>query len=145
MTSEHVAASGFLRVLLLLSAAALASAGCSSQPNPGPDEPVRAIELREVGELLAQLTTETSKGYSNVGQLAKYEQGFPLGVRALKAGEIVVVPGATMLGESAKGSTEAVVAYDRDVPTKGGLVLLHNRTVKQMSADEFRTAPKAGK
>jgi len=130
---------------LLLPAAALASAGCSSQPSAGADEPVRAIELREAGEILAQLSTETGKGYSNVGQLAKYEQGFPLGFRALKAGEIIAFPGATMLGESAKGSTDAVVAYDKDVPTKGGLVLLHNRTVKQMSADEFRSAPKAGK
>jgi hypothetical protein len=38
-----------------------------------------------------------------------------------------------------------VVAYQKGVPTDGGFVLLSAGTVKKMTADEFSTAPKAGK
>ena len=43
----------------------------------------------------------------------------------------------------AKG--EAVVAYEKQVPTDGGYVLLSAGSVKKMTAEEFAAAPKAGK
>jgi hypothetical protein len=38
-----------------------------------------------------------------------------------------------------------VVAYEKKVPTEGGHVLLQDGTVKQMTAAEFQSAPKAKK
>lgn len=95
--------------------------------------------------MLILLSGEKGRGYANTAELAHYEHGHPLGYQAVKAGEIVVVPGATMPGEGDKGGTTAIVAYEKDVPTQGGHVLLNNGTVKRMTADEFRTAPKMGK
>jgi hypothetical protein len=38
-----------------------------------------------------------------------------------------------------------VLAYETEVPEKGGAVLMQDGTVKTMTADEFKSAPKAGK
>jgi len=59
-------------------------------------------------------------------------------------GDVVVVWGAKMAGEGSSGSgTGEVIAYEKKVPTEGGFVLLTSGTVKQMTADEFKAAPKA--
>ena len=128
--------------LLLLGGLA---AGCASSTGPGGTAKGPAVEdhLREVGTMLTLLSGETRRGYGNPADLARYEQGCPFGYQAVKSGAVVVVPGATMPGEGEATGTEAVIAYEKDVPTKGGYVLLHNGKVKQMTADEFRSAPKA--
>jgi hypothetical protein len=46
-----------------------------------------------------------------------------------------------MLG---KGSGDIVLAYEKKVPQEGGKVLMLNRTIKTMTADAFKSAPKAG-
>jgi hypothetical protein len=48
-----------------------------------------------------------------------------------------------MKGEGDAGKEEAVVAYEKTVPASGGYVLLSAGTVKQMTPDEFKAAPKA--
>ena len=75
---------------------------------------------------------------------AKYEAGYPLGYAAVQSGEVVVVWGAKIAGEGDAGSAPAnVVAYEKKTPAEGGLVLLQNGTVKEMTASEFASAPKA--
>jgi hypothetical protein len=39
----------------------------------------------------------------------------------------------------------AILAYNHDVPTKGGVVLLTNGSARRMTVDEFNNTPKAGK
>jgi hypothetical protein len=39
----------------------------------------------------------------------------------------------------------AILAYNHDVPTKGGIVLMTNGSVRRMTVDEFNNTPKAGK
>jgi hypothetical protein len=125
--------------------AALLAVGCSFTRNPGEQkEPGREDELREVAELLT-LASGQGRGYDKPADLARYAEGFPLGYRAVVSGAIVIVPGATMPGEGERGGSEAVVAYEKDVPVQGGLVLLHNRTIKKMSPAEWQAAPRAGK
>jgi hypothetical protein len=121
-------------------------AGCSSSRRQGEQKgPTREDELREAGELLALSSGQGGRGYTTAADLARYAQGFPLGYQAVASGAIVIVPGATMPGEGERGGSEAVVAYEKDVPTQGGLVLLHNRKVKKMTAAEWQAAPRAGK
>ncbi len=43
-----------------------------------------------------------------------------------------------------KGPDDVVLAYEKNVPTEGGLVLMLNRSVKKLTADEFKAARKAG-
>jgi hypothetical protein len=43
------------------------------------------------------------------------------------------------------GASNTVLAYHRDTPTRGGYVLFGDGVVERLSADQFRTKPKAGK
>ena len=43
------------------------------------------------------------------------------------------------------GTSSTVLAYEKDVPTKGGQVAMADGQVKTMSADQFAKATKAGK
>lgn len=120
--------------------------GCSpNQDGSGGPGPGGEDTLREVGGLISAYTGEQKRGPQKTGDLARYEPGFPLGYEAVKSGKIVVVWGAKMTIEEGGGNvgTSDVVAYEKKVPAEGGLVLLQNGTVKQMTSDEFKSAPKA--
>ena len=42
------------------------------------------------------------------------------------------------------GTSKTIIAYEKDVPTKGGYVVMANgMTLRQMTAAEFQSAPKA--
>jgi hypothetical protein len=74
------------------------------------------------------------------------EPQFPRGYQAVKSGEVVVLWGAKMPGEgevNAGTAPDAVIAYEKKTASEGGYVLLQNGTVKEMSADQFKAAPKA--
>jgi hypothetical protein len=130
-----------LLCVLLLSAAVV---GCSSSTQGVGADPGKEPVLHEVGGLIRLYSGETGRGPAKVTDLAKYEQGYPLGYAAVQSGEVVVLWGAKVAGEGDAASAPAdVVAYEKKVPTEGGWVLLQNGTVKQMKADEFASAPKA--
>lgn len=127
---------------VVVSVSLLVGAGCSSGPRGGQEGgPTRADELHEVGTMLT-LLSGSGRGYAKAADLAPYSDGCPLGYKALKSGDVVIVQGATMPGEGDKKGTDAIVAYEKAAPDKGGHVLLHNGTVKKMTADEFARAEK---
>jgi hypothetical protein len=132
-------------VLVVLAVLALVPGGCSSRKSATADGPTRESELRELASLLILHSGQHRRGPSKPADLAEYEAGGPLAYRAVQSGELVVVWGATMPGEGEGGGTDAVVAYEKKVPSEGGWVLLHNGNVKSMSAAEFQSAKKAGK
>lgn len=126
-----------------LSAAATALAGCSSGGRTvGTAGPSDADALTDVGGMIRSYAAETGRGPAKSADLAKYQNEFPHGWAALSAGKVVVVWGAKVAGEGGGGGT-GVVAYLKTVPETGGPVFLENGTVKEMSADEFKSAPKA--
>jgi hypothetical protein len=122
----------------------VALGGCSSKPD-APAAPPKSDALQEVGGLIGAYAGEFKKGPTKVADLARYENGFPLGYQAVKSGDVVVVWGAKIVIEEGSGPVGGtdVVAYEKQVPTEGGAVLLQNNTVKQMTAAEFQAAPKA--
>ena len=61
-------------------------------------------------------------------------------MRGINSNEIVYI-----YGTGFEAGSNKVVAYDKQAETAGGLVLLQDGTVKQMTADEFKAAPKGGK
>lgn len=115
--------------------------GCSSQ-KPGDQPPTRSDELQQTANMLRDFTATSNRGPANVGELARFQNEYPFGYSQVKAGEIDIVWGARMGGEGGGGS-EGIIAYEKKAPTEGGWVLLANGTVKQMSASEFSSAPKA--
>lgn len=100
--------------------------------------------LHEVGGLIRSYSGEAGTGPKRVTDLAKFEHGYPLGYAAVRSGEVTVIWGATVAGEGEADAAPAhVVAYESSTPTSGGWVLLQNGRAKEMSADEFRAAPRA--
>jgi hypothetical protein len=65
----------------------------------------------------------------------------PTAFDRIKQGDYVVAWG---VGRStAPGVGSQILVYEKMVPTEGGVVLLRDGTVKQLTAEEFNAAPKA--
>lgn len=137
---------------LLAFVAVLLCAGCGRRDNTPPTADVmRERNLMEVGELLRVYQAEKSKPPTSLAELQvlpAVEMIASMGLEMLKNGEIVTRWEAKLpdTGEE-PGTTpdQEVLAYYREVPEQGGLVLLLNRNVQTMTAEEFQAAPKAGK
>lgn len=129
-----------LKPALFLSLIALmVAAGCQSGKETGSEESTRVNELHEIATVLRLYCGQHNRGPSRPADLAPYEAGAPLGYPAVRSGEIVVVWGAMMPGEGETG-TDAVIAFEKKTSSQGGYVLLHNGTVKEMTANEFSAA-----
>lgn len=63
-------------------------------------------------------------------------------IAAVAAGEYVFYWNVKITSLTA-GATNTVLGYEKKVPTSGGLVLMADGTVKEMTAQEFASAPKA--
>lgn len=92
-----------------------------------------------VAEMLKEYNATAKKAPTGVGDLADATAAHPLGHAAVMSREYLVVWRAPI---SASGGG-AVLAYHKDAPTAGGYVVMQDGTVKQMSAEEFKSAPKA--
>jgi hypothetical protein len=133
----------FASLLLATSLGLAAVAGCSSsRQGAGPAEPTRSDELQEVATMLRDYTSAAGRGPKSARDLARYQGQFTFGHKPVQSGDIVIVWGARMGGEGGGGS-DGVIAYERQAAAEGGWVLLANGTVKQLTALEFKAAPKA--
>ncbi len=68
------------------------------------------------------------------------------GADIVASGDVVViynVPLPDTNEESGGSPSQEVLVYGKEVPSKGGPVLLLNRTVRRMTAEEFKAAPQA--
>jgi len=117
-------------------------AGCSKTGGGGSGV-AQETSLQEIGDLIRATTQSNGKGPAKVADFDKLQSMYPSGYQAVKSGDVVVIWGAGMKGEGAKGSGGDVIAYEKDAPNSGGFVLLTSGEVKKMSADEFKSAPKA--
>jgi uncharacterized coiled-coil protein SlyX len=120
-------------------------AGCSSRTGGG-ESAGQAVVLQEVNDLLHAAAGTTNRLPARLADVpGRLQQLYPRAYEAVKSGAVVVLWGAPLKGEEDVGKDEAVVAYDKTVPTEGGYVLLSAGSLKKMSAAEFNAAPKAGK
>jgi hypothetical protein len=75
---------------------------------------------------------------AKLDELADLKREMPQVYQAIRDGAYVVSWGVPH-------STEAIVAYERDAPSKGGVVLTGDGSVRVLSADAFQAAAKGGK
>jgi hypothetical protein len=124
--------------------------GCGSSNKPATEKDLRLTQLLDVGELLRMYQLEKGqppKSFTEVEALESLQMTSPMSFERIRSGDIVVCWGATLpdTGEEPGTTSETdVLAYVKEAPEQGGPVLLLNRTVRQMNADEFKAAPKAG-
>lgn len=120
--------------------------GCSG---PGGQSSITADAsiLYEVADLMRAATQPNGKGPAKLANFNSMQSKLPRGYQAVKSGDVVVVWGVAVMGEGEgeNASGGDVAAYEKDVPTAGGNVLLTSGEIKQMTAAEFAAAPKAGK
>ncbi|QEG27194.1 hypothetical protein GobsT_19480 [Gemmata obscuriglobus] len=125
---------------VLLVSSILAVTGCGggeSKPTgmigPSPDQGLENLKV-----LLEQYQQDKGRPPAKMDEIMYLEPSYPAGVRGLVTETYVLIWGAKLQ----PGST-GVVAHEKAAAEKGGVVLLQDGTVKQMTAAEFKAAPKA--
>jgi len=126
---------------LLLAALALTLSACgTTQTAPEQAaENLKKFELQEIGYLYKSYETDKSKPPARLKDFEPMEVGFPNGYQALKSGQCVAVWGVPLKG----ADSQTVLAYRKEVPSQGGLVLLADETVKTVTAEEFKAFARA--
>lgn len=121
---------------LMLAAAGCGKSGSDAATSAGP---TAKAALEDLAELLKFAKAENRRPPAKPADLAPYEAVFLTATVALQQRQIEYAWGADLSGG------QAVLAHDAKAASDGGWVLLQDGTVKQMTADEFKAAPKAGK
>lgn len=132
-------------VLALL--APLLLAGCGGNPADLTPEKAEEVQLQQVSQLLRDYQLNNNKAPKTLKDLAASSGSSPGAYELVSKGDVVVQLGAALpdTNEAPGGSpSEEVLAYVKKVPESGGAVLLLNRTIRRMSADEFKSAKTAG-
>jgi hypothetical protein len=119
----------------------LVLAGCGAEPE---NKPMPADEqgLKELAAAYRDFSRQNKRGPRSLQEIQGKGQNYPNAVQMMKSGELIVQWGAPLSpgGENA----DAVLAYVKTVPELGGCVLMQDaQTIKTMTADEFKAAPKA--
>ena len=132
------------RIILAVLASALAS-GCGSGGFSTPADPKDLAYqgiMNEVADLLLNRKMEGPRPPSDVKDLEKYRVGWPNGFKQIQQGDIVVAWGAPLV----EGASDSILAHQKQCPDSGGFVLMQDgTTIKKLTADEFKSAKKAGK
>jgi hypothetical protein len=121
-----------------LVATALASTGCGGKSGTGSIAEIGRDELLDIWDMYQTFNQQSGKPPASANDLKTLARGSPLGGRQLSDPNYIVKYGTPVGGAN-------VLAYHKDVPTQGGLVLMSDGTVKTMTADEFKAAPMVGK
>jgi hypothetical protein len=123
---------------LILVAAVGSMSGCNRSGSGVAIDTGGKAALEDLGQLLKSLADEGRKPPTKLADLESVEPMIPVAGPAIRSGDIVYLWGTAY----ASGGT-LVVAYEKKAQTDGGFVLLQDGTVKQMTAAEFQSAPKA--
>jgi len=110
------------------------------------------LDKAKVGNYLKQvglsyhnyLDANGGKAPAKAEDLAPYFENDKKLLDALKSEEIVFLYGVRLVDMTA-GSSNTVLAYEKDAPTKGGQVLYGDGSVKKLAADDFKKATLAKK
>jgi hypothetical protein len=128
--------------LRLLSAAAVALLTATGCFFPAQARQRRANELRRIGIAYHALNDAAMRGPSRAEDLAPYFENDPELLGLLKSGDVVFQYGVSVRDIVAgdHSTSDTVLAYEKDVPTRGGLALMADGSTKDMTPDEFRRA-----
>jgi hypothetical protein len=109
-----------------------------------PTDARSANDLKQIGLAFHNHIDATNKAPSKAEDLAPYFENDKRLLDLLKNEDIVFFYNVT-IAQMTSGTSNTVLAYFKEVPEKGGLVLMGDASVKKMSPDEFKKATLAGK
>jgi hypothetical protein len=123
----------------------LGCAGFQKGFQQGLQQAKKAAELAQVGVAYQQYqNVNGNKSPSQAADLQPFLTD-PEAMAAVNGGQFVVVWNADVaaMSKAPAGAAGYVLAYESAAPTSGGLVLMGDQQVKQMSAAQFNAAQKA--
>lgn len=113
--------------------------GCGGKPVDEGDPLSRNTRqlIGGLSEIYSYAQVKLHRPPAKVQEIEPYSRAETFVYPSVLRGDVVVLWGANI------GAGSAILAYEKDAPAKGGWVLLQDRSMKQMSAEEFKAAPKA--
>lgn len=127
---------------VIAAAVALWAVGCAGgKPEATGNQIDCQAALEEFGQMLQLFAQNGQRPPNTPAELEKTGAAAPVGTAAVIRGEVVYVWGTGL--KSAPDAAGTVLAYEKAADTSGGWVLTQGGQVKRMTADEFRSAPKA--
>jgi hypothetical protein len=125
-------------VRLALVALPFVPLGCGSKTADDPKTLTQRNELVEIHDMYTLYAKRNGRPPQKAADLTKkVDQSHSAGYRALKNNDYVVIWGVDV-----KAGSGTVLAYEKDAPKQGGMVLMADGSVKTLSADELQTALK---
>jgi hypothetical protein len=103
----------------------------------------RMNDMKMIGLAYHNFHDANNKPPSNAQDLLTIDPTVGPAVALIQSGEVIFIFDAKLSDMMQQGSGSTVLAYEAKVPTAGGVVLLGDGSVKQMTAAEFQAAPKA--
>ncbi len=136
-------------VLGMLGWAASMMFGCGhSQEQANMEQSMEAVGLQSLGEAYRTISVVSKRPPKKMQEIEQASAASPSGLSGIDASNMVIFWGAELSDlseEPGKVPSDKILAYDKKVSEQGGYVLMLDRTVKKMTPEEFKAAPKAGK
>lgn len=105
------------------------------------DERLRSNQLKRIGLAYHNHMDSSKKPPAKVEDLAPYYENDAQITAAIKEGTFVVFWNCSFQAMKA-GTSNTILAYEKETPEKGGLVLMADGSVRTMTVKEFKDAPK---
>jgi hypothetical protein len=112
--------------------------GTSSGQNPVQDQKTKN-DLRQLVLAYHNYHDTFAKAPEKPDDLGPFIENDKRLLEAMKSGQLMFLFGVKIT-EMTDGTSNTVLIYEKDAPTKGGFVAYGDGTVKKLSADEFKKA-----
>jgi hypothetical protein len=103
------------------------------------DKAKRTNDLKQIGIAYHAFNDANGKAPAKANDLLPFMENDKRLLGLLENKDIVFMFGVG-IRDMTDGTSNTVLAYDKDVPTKGGLVLMGDASVKTLTADDFKKA-----
>ena len=134
MRLSNTTALGWAATVLLI----IHPVGCG--PSTAGPESLTQYSIGQIGQLFHLYQKGQKPPPKGLQDILPLERALPGAVGSIKSKEVLIYWGAGLSDAPEAAST--VLAYQKDVPEKGGEVLMQDGTAKKMTAAEFQSAPK---
>ena len=119
----------------------LAGTGCGGMRQAAAKQK-RMNDVKVIGLAYHNFVDAEAKAPTQAADLVKYMGGDPGGTKAISDGSFVFLYGVKPI-DMTQGTSLTVVGHDAAAPTAGGLVLMGDGSVRQVTAAEFQGLVKA--
>jgi hypothetical protein len=109
------------------------------------DRTTTANDLKQLGLAYHNYVDQNNRGPKDADDLAPFFENSKKLLDALKTKRIEFYFGVGLNDLKDTGLSNTVIAYEKDAPSKGGLVLFGDGSVRKLSVGDFKKAPKAKK